>query len=374
MPLPIFYPRASAQLALAHPQLGGRVNKRSGRIAATLLVWLLVLLSGGTAEAQRPLLQLSLAPSSGPGIDFTSIYFQQNATIGFDALFDAPKLLNSTGLNLASLDTSGQQIAIKGLPPTLLSAPYTVGLYVAVPQYGSYVLQASQLTNFTATGIELFDNLLATSTPLVAGTGYSFDLTAANTAGTGIADSRFELRFQPLASPLPVTLTSFTAVAQAAGVRVGWRTASERQSHYFAVERSLDGQAFAEIGRVAAAGTSGQPQHYALLDAQPLAAVAYYRLRQVDLDGSLRYSAVRVVAPSSARSGPHLFPVPARTWATLLGAVPGELVRVLDTRGRFIMATRADEAGTAALTLPAGLASGLYLVQAAGHTARLLVE
>ncbi|MGI4869680.1 MAG: hypothetical protein ACRYFX_00725 [Janthinobacterium lividum] len=70
------------------------------------------------------------------------------------------------------------------------------------------------------------------------------------------------------AAPLPVELTDFTAVAQGpTAVRLAWHTASEQSSDYFAVERSPDGVAFAEVGRVAAAGTSTTPRTYGLLDA-----------------------------------------------------------------------------------------------------------
>jgi hypothetical protein len=358
------YPHFSGHLAFTRPQ--------PGRVAGALL-WLLVLL-GSPAWAQRPLVQLDLLPSGGSNPDPISIYFEQGATTGFDSSLDASKLLNPSGLNLASIDASGQLMTINALPPTLLSAPLTVGLYVGVPQYGSYTLQASKLNNFAGTDIDLVDNLLSINTPLALGTSYSFDLTAANSAGTGVASTRFELQFRPSTSPLPVVLTSFAVVAQAQGVRVGWRTASEWHSQYFAVERSPDGRAFTEIGQVAAAGSSGQPHHYELLDAQPLAGAAYYRLRQVDLDGSAQYSAVRVVANSNAQTGLRLFPVPARTSATLLGAAPGELVRVFDARGRLTTTATADATGTAVLVLPAGLASGLYLVQAAGQAIRLVVE
>ncbi len=378
MPLPIFSLRRAGRAAQGARHFGWRVGQCLGAASPLLgigLAWLLLLLSGpARAQAQRPLLGLALRPSSGSGSDTTIIYFEQGATTGFDSAYDASKLSNPSGLNLASFEASGQQLAINGLPLDSLSVPLTTTLFVGVPQYGSYILQVAKLADFAATSIELVDKLLNITTPLAIGTAYTFDLTAANTAGTGAADTRFELQFRPSAAPLPVTLTSFTAAAQGLAVRVGWSTASERHSQYFAVERSADGRAFAEIGRVAAAGTSGQPRHYALLDARPPAGVAYYRLRQVDLDGSLRYSAVRAVAPTSVPGGLCLFPVPARTAATLLGAAPGGQVRVLDTRGRLLLTATADEAGTATLTLPPTWPGGLYLVQAAGRVARLVVE
>jgi hypothetical protein len=341
--------------------------------AYLLLALLLVLLSGG-AQAQRPQLRLELLPSSGVDIDPTYIYFEPGATTGFDGSFDAPKFPSSSGLNLASFEAGGQQLSINGLPPALLSAPFTVSLFVGVPQYGAYLLQVGHLANFVAVEVVLVDNLLNSSTPLAVGTSYPFDLTAANTASTGATSTRFELQFRPAATPLPVTLTSFSAMAQPQGVQLSWGTASEWQSHYFAVEHSADGRLFTEIGRLVAAGTSGQPHHYALLDAQPPAGVAYYRLRQVDLDGSAQYSAVRAVTWPGALSGLRLFPVPAHYGATLLGAAPGVLVQVFDTQGRLATTATADAAGTAILALPAGLASGLYLVRAAGQTARLAVE
>ncbi|WP_046242303.1 hypothetical protein [Hymenobacter terrenus] len=59
------------------------------------------------------------------------------------------------------------------------------------------------------------------------------------------------------ATPLPVTLTTFTATAEGTqAVRLAWATASETNSARFEVERSLDGARFDRSGAVAAAGNS----------------------------------------------------------------------------------------------------------------------
>jgi len=174
-------------------------------------------------------------------------------------------------------------------------------------------------------------------------------------------------------APLPVVLVAFAATAEGpAAVRLTWATASERNSRSFEVERSADGVAFAAIGTVAAAGTTATARTYALRDAAlPAgAAVLYYRLRQLDLDGTAHYSPVRSVAVAGGLS---LYPNPALGGAaTLSGAAPGTAVQVLDALGRVAATAPADANGTA--TLPAGLAPGVYVVRAGSAALRLTVE
>jgi uncharacterized delta-60 repeat protein len=196
-------------------------------------------------------------------------------------------------------------------------------------------------------------------------------------AELAVADHFSEFYLTGSAAPLPVKLTSFTAaLASPATARLAWTTASEQNSLAFEVERSLDGQQFAHIGTVAAAGSSSALRHYELLDTQlPAGAtLLYYRLRQVDQDGTFSYSPVRTVARTGAAAGLVLFPNPARSAATLTGALPGAAVAVFDALGRQVAAATADAAGTAALALPAGLAPGVYVVRAGTAALRLTVE
>ncbi|MET4107412.1 hypothetical protein ABIB60_002779 [Hymenobacter sp. UYP22] len=93
-------------------------------------------------------------------------------------------------------------------------------------------------------------------------------------------------------APLPVTLTRFGAVSQGVGISASWETAQELNSAYFVLERSGNGQVFEPVGKIAAAGTTQQHQRYAYLDAAPLPGINYYRLRQVDQDGTEALSAV----------------------------------------------------------------------------------
>jgi hypothetical protein len=178
------------------------------------------------------------------------------------------------------------------------------------------------------------------------------------------------------AAPLPVVLTAFSAAPAAGGqaVRLTWGTASEAHSAHFAVERSTDGAHFMPLGTVAAAGSSSVVHTYAFPDeALPRgASLLYYRLRQVDLDGTASYSSVRVV--QRALSSPLvLFPNPAQEATTLAGAAPGAAVHVLDALGRVVVTATADAMGIAPLALPATLSGGVYVVQAGKQTARLAI-
>jgi hypothetical protein len=178
------------------------------------------------------------------------------------------------------------------------------------------------------------------------------------------------------AAPLPVQLTSFTATAQISAVALAWHTASEVNSDRFEVERSTDGATFNKLAAVAAQGTTAASHTYAYLDARLPAGTTtlYYRLRQVDLDGTFSYSPVRSVRLAEASAGLSVFPNPSRGAATLTGATAQVPVQVFDAVGRAVYTTTTAADGTARLDLPAGLPGGVYIVRAGSQATRLTVE
>jgi fibronectin-binding autotransporter adhesin len=172
-------------------------------------------------------------------------------------------------------------------------------------------------------------------------------------------------------APLPVQLLSFTATREGSAVRTTWATASEKNSAYFLVQRSTNGSTFSDVQQVAAQGNSLVRHDYAALDAQPLHGTSYYRLRQVDLDGTVAYSQVATVRFSSeqAAASPTLmaYPNPSagqhfQVLATNLDTTGGT-IQLFDNVGRLVL-TQVAAVGTAEVTIqPAHpLASGLYLV------------
>jgi hypothetical protein len=192
---------------------------------------------------------------------------------------------------------------------------------------------------------------------------------ASNTSQLGV------LTVSNSSQPLPVELVSFTAEALGADALLKWATASEKNNDRFEVEASADGRSFRRIGQVPGHGSSTQPHAYQFTDAAIArygAGVVYYRLRQVDADGTASYSPVRPVSVRQL-AGLALFPNPTTQMATLTGAVPGTPVTVLDAVGRLVLRVMATSAGTATLELPAELAAGVYVVRTGQQALRLTV-
>ena len=216
------------------------------------------------------------------------------------------------------------------------------------------------------------------------------DLFVGNASGTVQRYEQMQSATQPTLvpgavnnpGPLPVVLTSFTGQAGSAGNVLRWTTASEANSAYFEVERSVDGQEFAKIGQLAAAGTTSAARSYQFTDAAA-AATSYYRLRQVDFDGTATYSSVVTLAATAARSTAKAVAYPTIFTDELTVALPGAeaqaaTVALLTADGRPVY-TATVQLGAAPQALPElpTLAPGVYLLRvttAAGATTQRVVR
>ena len=112
-------------------------------------------------------------------------------------------------------------------------------------------------------------------------------------------------------NPLPVELTAFEAELENNQVALSWATASETNNKHFIVQKR-SGNDWQRIGRVKGHGTSMEAHSYRFRDAnvQPRQTY-YYRLKQVDFDGSYEYSEIKAVSTEGDRnSGLSLYPNP----------------------------------------------------------------
>ncbi|MFN8416007.1 MAG: T9SS type A sorting domain-containing protein [Cytophagaceae bacterium] len=89
---------------------------------------------------------------------------------------------------------------------------------------------------------------------------------------------------------LPVTYINISATNKGNYNQIDWATSSEKNAAYFVVERSTDGVHFATAGRVDAIGNSNVVNSYSFKDLNNPISSGYYRILQVDEDGSGLYS------------------------------------------------------------------------------------
>ena len=172
---------------------------------------------------------------------------------------------------------------------------------------------------------------------------------------------------------LPVEMTTFTAMvrstATAEEVFLQWRTAGESNNLGFEVQRSLDGKSFARIGFVPGAGSTNSTHSYSFVDNEVTVARYYYRLKQLDRDGSFTFSDIKeiTVAPPDHYELSQNFPNPFNPRTEIIFRVRQEglvVLKVHDILGREVktLVNEKMNAGTHRISFDGrDLPSGMYL-------------
>ncbi len=143
--------------------------------------------------------------------------------------------------------------------------------------------------------------------------------------------------------PLPVDLLLFDGWNEGEKNKLVWQTASEENNAEFVIERSVDGIHFTAIGTVSGNGTTEGVVNYSTYDVDPLNGINYYRLKQIDYDGTYTYSNI-ISIENSEGTEIALYPNPANNEVTLsINTAKGVLAyELLDVLGRVY---KSGEAG-----------------------------
>lgn len=133
---------------------------------------------------------------------------------------------------------------------------------------------------------------------------------------------------------LPVQFISFNARLQAdETVRLTWEAITDQHHDHFVVERSTDGHNYHALGIVA----SGNP--FQFIDLSPAEKNNYYRLRQVDKDGTTSYSQVVTIYYYHNKPVVSAYPNPVNDVLSLRTQqvnVPGYRASLVDMAGRTV--------------------------------------
>lgn len=112
-------------------------------------------------------------------------------------------------------------------------------------------------------------------------------------------------------NPLPVDLKYFKADEIGGNVHLNWLTLSERNNDYFVVEKSNDGVNWTYFTTINGKGTRNFETYYETIDYNPLNGLSYYRLKQVDFDGTETESGMASVTTVSNNISIFVYPNPA---------------------------------------------------------------
>jgi hypothetical protein len=162
---------------------------------------------------------------------------------------------------------------------------------------------------------------------------------------------------------LPITLASFQARSEEGGALITWKVSTEINNDKMLVQRSKDGQFFQEIGQVKGRGTTIVPFEYRFFDANPGGGETYYRLKQVDFDGTFEYSKI-IVLDTEGFIRLFVYPNPTRerVFVKTTQEVIDQGLHLYDYLGRKYPLQWFGGAGLYEANLPSNLAVGVYIL------------
>lgn len=217
------------------------------------------------------------------------------------------------------------------------------------------IIKRDHLTSIDNTGWLLNGNCVTTSTSTVVSRNAMTNFSFMGVDQGGVV--------------LPIEMLYFKGHSEGSYNVLEWETVTERENDYFNLERSKDGSHFEFMTQVDGAGNSLNNIYYTRNDYKPFNGITYYRLKQVDFNGTVFYS--NIVALENKLNEIYmstLFPNPttASTSFNFYTPIKGELsIKVFDQTGRLVIDKISSiNEGTIVMDIDTKeLASGVYNVE-----------
>jgi len=177
--------------------------------------------------------------------------------------------------------------------------------------------------------------------------------------------SPFTLASSSSMNPLPIELLSFDVMQHGGNIKIEWATATEHNSDYFKIERSLNATDYLTVAVVDGAGNSTDIRHYETFDEIPVAGIAYYRLKQYDFDGGETIFPPKAIQIYSEIIF-EVFPNPATDHVQIVHSGLGNVVnlKLFNSIGRLVKSEVYSSEQIYLSTLD--LAAGHYIIEVSG--------
>jgi hypothetical protein len=184
------------------------------------------------------------------------------------------------------------------------------------------------------------------------------DFTVSNWTATGII-------------VLGVTYSDLSLTGTSAGNWLKWETSTEVNNDYFIVQRSLDGINFLDIERIEGMGTKYSPTTYSYFDENNSIGLVYYRLKQVDNNGTMNYSDILSLKKLATESV-VIYPNPAENelFVNVKHSNPVD-VFVYSIDGILLATYTMNNTGSETITISTeALEAGVYFIEFSGKNER----
>lgn len=246
--------------------------------------------------------------SSGCGGYFLSITIQAKTIV--PSSYTCPFGYNYNVQFSYSITVSGVNTCYNGsigIQPQIFCNSQNNGYYtinVPAPNVGSGASSTSYTGTLT-TGTNPFSS--ATDCNTATPSSLNCNSLQITVFGPGIPTTTYPCTL----SSLPIELLTFTGKCEDNHVDLKWVTATETNNAYFTIEKSIDAINWAVISTIKGAGNSVNKINYAYSDLKSSNEIAYYRLKQIDIDGSFKYSEIVDVDCNDNSTALIIFPNPS---------------------------------------------------------------
>lgn len=157
-------------------------------------------------------------------------------------------------------------------------------------------------------------------------------------------------------------------------VQLNWSTSKEINNDYFVIEKYFPGSEFLPLGQLAGVGTTDESQYYNFVDDSKMDETNFYRIKQVDFDGSFTYSSI-VEVHFTENTQFVLYPTVTSDFCTLKAKGDADAsyrIKIIDMLGRLLMEDNLESSkneGSIELDLSTYM-QGLYIVQIIDKTGK----
>ncbi|MBC8172502.1 MAG: T9SS type A sorting domain-containing protein [Chitinophagales bacterium] len=211
--------------------------------------------------------------------------------------------------------------------------------YTAVPTLNYSTPTTADLLGIVSTGAKFCS---ITGLDIIPSGYFYLRWTMSDVSGFGERDEFF-MDDVTVTAPniLPVELVNFTGALVNEVVELNWTTVTEIENDKFIIQKSIHSEkTFFDIGSVEAGGNSTAMQSYYFIDEEPTAGLLYYRLKQLDTDGSYSYSKTIAVQVGNDHNDLIIYPNPASASLyvnSLLLNEEGAVINISDMAGRNLI-------------------------------------